>query len=94
MLQRGSAAMNAKARFNRMLDAVVRGVNDLAAEADRPADDEFVASTFAMFALAVSKLPAAVREETLLAVEEGGALRKAVAMYPDRTSEAPNATRH
>jgi hypothetical protein len=87
--------MSAKERFDQMLDAVVDGVNDLAVENDRPADDQFVAATLAILALAISRLPQAVREETLIAIEEGRALRKAVLMYPDRTStEAPYGTRH
>jgi hypothetical protein len=87
--------MGARERFDQMLDAVVAGVNDLAAENDRTPDDQFVAAALAILALAISRLPAVVREETLLAIEEGRAMRKAVAMYPDRTSpEAPYGTRH
>ena len=86
--------MGARERFDQMLDAVVDGVNDLAVENDRSADDQFVAATLAILALAISRLPAVVREETLLAIEEGRALRKAVLLYPDRSSEAPYGTRH
>jgi hypothetical protein len=86
--------MGASKRFDQMLDAIIEGVNGLAAENDRTPDDQFVAATLAILALAISRLPAVVREETLLAIEEGRALRKAVLMYPDRSSEALYGTRH
>jgi hypothetical protein len=81
-------------RFDQMLDAIVAGVNDLAVENNQPADDQFVAASLAILALAISRLPAVVREETLLAIEEGKALRKAVLLYPGRTPEAPYGTKH
>jgi hypothetical protein len=73
---------NAKAIFNKLLDGVVDGVNAIAAEIDRPAQDEFVATAFTILALAISKLPPAEREETLLAIEDGRTLRTAVAGFP------------
>ena len=74
---------NAKQIFNQLLDDVVRGVNLIAAEIDREPHEEFVATALAVLALAISKLSPAEREETLLAIEEGGALRQAVEMYPN-----------
>jgi hypothetical protein len=69
--------MNARAGLiNKLLDVVV------ATELDAP-DDEFVAVGMAMLSLAISRLPAAKREETLRAIEDGGALRRAVALFPN-----------
>ena len=91
----------AKAIFNRLLEDVVAGVNAIAAEIDREPHEEFVATALAVLALAISKLPPAEQEDTLLAIEEGGALRRAVAMYPSArvlcsqvSPEDPNGTLH
>jgi len=91
----------AKAIFNRLLEDVVAGVNAIAEEVDREPHEEFVATALAVLALAISKLTPAEREKTLLGIEEGGALRRAVAMYPSarmpcsRVSlEDPNGTLH
>jgi hypothetical protein len=46
------------------------------------ADEQFVSAALAMLALAISRLPPADREETLTAIEDGGALRRAVGMFP------------
>jgi hypothetical protein len=81
--------MSVKERFNQMLDAVVAGVNDIAAQLDRPADDEFAARTFGMFALAISNLSEPEREEMLREIEDG-LLRRAVNNFPPR--HAPTRT--
>jgi len=73
---------SAKEIFSQLLDDVVRGVNAIAAEIDREPHAEFTATAMAILALAISKLPADQREEALIGIEEGGALRKAVEMYP------------
>jgi hypothetical protein len=80
--------MSARERFNQLLDDVVAGVNDIASETDRPAHAEFTATAIAVLPLAISKLSPAERESALQGIEEGGALRRAVAMYP-----APQAKR-
>jgi len=92
---------SAKEIFNQLLDDVVRGVNAIAAEIDRSADEEFVATTFAVLALAISRLSPVDREETLLAIEEEGTLRKAVAGFSGTGvpcshahPEDPNGTLH
>ena len=46
------------------------------------ADEEFVSVGLTMFALTISRLSAADREETLEAIEDGSALRRAVAFFP------------
>jgi hypothetical protein len=73
----------AKQIFNQVLEDVVRGVNALAAEIDREPHEEFAATALAILGLAISKLPRAEREEALLAIEEGGLLRRAVEAYPN-----------
>jgi hypothetical protein len=73
----------AKQIFNQVLEDVVRGVNALAAEIDREPREEFAATALAILGLAISKLPRAEREEALLAIEEGGVLRRAVEAYPN-----------
>jgi hypothetical protein len=78
--------MSAKEIFKQLLGDVVAGVSAIAVEVDRPADEEFVATAFAVLGLAISRLPAAQRENTLLGIEDGRALRQAVAMYPNTQS--------
>jgi hypothetical protein len=56
-------------------------LNDAAALA---ADDEdFVAIGLTLLSLAISRLPPEEREDTLLSIEKGGALRRAVERYPN-----------
>jgi hypothetical protein len=69
---------------NRLLDTVE------AAEFERP-DQVFADVGFAVFALAISKLASSEREATLLAIENG-ALRQAVAQFPDAASPLPKVT--
>jgi hypothetical protein len=73
----------AKQIFNQMLEDVVAGVNAIATEIDREPHEEFAATAFTILALAISKLPPAKREEMLLGIEEGRALRRAVEAYPN-----------
>ena len=88
--------MSAKELFNQLLADVVAGVNAMAAEGERPADKEFVSTAFAILGLAISRLPLAEGEARLMGVEE--ALRRAVAMYPDkgalRYPQVPNGYLH
>ena len=56
-------------------------LNDAAALAAN--DEDFVAIGLTLLSLAISKLPPKAREDTLLGIEKGGALRRGVAMYPN-----------
>lgn len=60
---------------NRLLDVVVRTPLD-------DADDDFVAVAFTILSLAISRLPPDEREAMLQGIEDYGALRRAVAMFP------------
>ena len=61
-----------------------------AAPLDEP--EGFVSVSLALLALAVSRLPPVERENVLRAVEELGALRKAVQQFPDPHSPLPKVT--
>lgn len=77
--------MSAPALLDRLLDIVV------ATNLDAP-DEDFVAVGFSMLALAISRLEPAERETTLQAIENAGALRQAVDMFPSSPAilEVPN----
>ena len=82
----------ARKLFDRLLDVVCE--TDL----DNPCED-FLGIASAMLSLAISKMPAAKREEILQAMEDG-ALRRAVSQFPNAqpwatmTPECPNERRH
>jgi hypothetical protein len=88
--------MTAKERFNQLLDDVVAGVNDIAVEVDRSADDEFVSTTFIMLALAISRLPEHKADRWLTEIEDEGSLRQAVKKFPGarRNPEEPGGALH
>ena len=69
---------------------LVEKLLDVVVETDlQQPDTDFVDVGFAVFALAISRLPASKREATLLAIEELGALRKAVRQFPSAGSPLP-----
>jgi len=61
--------------MDKLLDVVV------ATEPDQ-LDEEFVAAGLAFLSLALSRLPPSEREATLRAIEDGGALRRAIRRKP------------
>ncbi len=61
-----------------------------AAELDCP--DDFVSAAFAFLATALAKLPAAKREDELLAIELG-TLRRAVQLFGPRRQSVPDGAR-
>jgi hypothetical protein len=67
-----------------MSTQLIERLMDVVEAVEHPAPDEnFVRSAFALLALAISRLPRPEREATLRAMEDGGALRRAVELYPD-----------
>jgi hypothetical protein len=75
--------MAAREIFDKLLNDVVASTAAIAAEEDQAADWEFFSTAFAVLGLALSRLPPAKREKNLQAIEDGGALRRAVEMYPN-----------
>jgi hypothetical protein len=57
-------------------------------------NDDFVTASFAVFVLALSRQPAAKREETLRRIERHGALREALWMNTRESPVGPFGTRH
>jgi hypothetical protein len=74
-----------------MSDGLMDKLFDAVEAAELETADDFVGISLAMLAVAIHKLPPEEREAMLRAIEDGGALRRAVAMHPAtrQLQEAP-----